>query len=85
MGITANFCPLAPPSHVGKTEVTKKCVKKKTVLQHKVKVKVKVITRQFAAGKLSSRHKSNCFLTTDSVPQWLQMLSRKLSISETGC
>lgn len=58
MGNTANFCPLAPPSHVSKTEVTKKCVKK-TVLQSNVKVKV--ITRQFAAGKLSSRHKSNCF------------------------
>lgn len=41
MGNTANFCPLAPPSHVGKTEVAKKCVKK-TVLQSNVKVKVKV-------------------------------------------
>lgn len=58
MGNRANFCPLAPPSHVDKTEVTKKYVKKKTVLQKKkkkVKVKVKVIIRQFASGKLSSR------------------------------
>lgn len=83
MGNRANFCPLAPPSHVGKTEVTKKYVKKKTVLQGKVKVKV--IIRQFASGKLSSRHKSIFFLTTEFAPQWLQMLSRKPCISETGC